>query len=180
MPAQGADGGGREGAAALAHLRDTALQLRELAHVQLLADSYRAAQRRAFGAASPPPVRLMPLPSGSSAVPSGSSRVIWPVPLQYLGLSLLPHCYASGFCRPVLTGAFAGVLLGLRSTAAAGHVECTLPLSWAAAGAAAGATGLSPGRSAPGATGLPGGTGRHCRTHCRAHCRTAGASPDRA
>jgi hypothetical protein len=56
-PAQGADGGGREGAAALAHLRDTALQLRELAHVQLLADSYRAAQRRAFGAASPPPVR---------------------------------------------------------------------------------------------------------------------------
>ncbi|KAK9845437.1 hypothetical protein WJX81_006417 [Elliptochloris bilobata] len=46
-----------ESAAAIALLRATAVQLRELTHVQLLADSYRSAQRAAFaGTAAPPAI----------------------------------------------------------------------------------------------------------------------------
>ena len=47
---------------ALQHLRSTQAELRELRHLQLLADSYASAQRRVFAAADPadlPPVRTL-------------------------------------------------------------------------------------------------------------------------
>ena len=56
--------------AALAHMRATQADLRELRHLQLLASSYAAAQRRLFAAAGPaelPPVRAAPNPKAQMA-----------------------------------------------------------------------------------------------------------------